>query len=350
MKIVHFTSWAPRRSGMYESVKDQIKYERREGHQSDFVSSDDGFKDSRPDLMDDGWLSPISWEKAKDAEVWVMHRNIPADLKPLFSKKVTLAVLHGPTEHMLLTEWMTEAKTTAFNLHIDMMWQYDATVVLNQHEYDIMKIYDEKDRLHYIPNSIDLEKCLNPEVPTWIYENRPAILTCDVFRMEKLPAHIIWSMPRIIEKIPTAKLNVFSMALGTVSISKTLFTRSKGWLMSKVCENIQLENNDLRPYMKGGDIGFNNNISGIASRVSMEMMAHGVPVVSYGGAYTPYTAKIWDLDSIAETIVQCWTDLSKTGSTLREDTRRYARENYDRAKEVKKYIALYETLLGKKNG
>ena len=351
MKICHWTSWAPRRSGMWESVKDQIKYERREGLQSDFASHDEAYKDGRPDLVDDGWLSPVSWEEAKKADVWVMHRTIPTELRSLQSKKVSVAVLHGPTEHMLLTEWMTDGKTTAFNLHIDMMWQYDATVVLNQHEYDIMKLYDEKDRLHYIPNSIDLERCLAADVPTWKYENHPAILSCDVFRLEKLPAHIIWSMPRIAEKIPGAKLNVFSMALSTVSISKTLFTRNKEWKLSKLCENIQLENNDLRPYMRGGDIGFNSNISGIASRVSMEMMAHGVPVVSYGGdGYTPYVAKIFDLDSITEQVVRCWKDLTAQGSTLKEDTAKYAREHFDRGKWVKDYTKLYSTLLEKKHG
>jgi glycosyltransferase involved in cell wall biosynthesis len=102
--------------------------------------------------------------------------------------------------------------------------------------------------------------------------------------------------------------------------------------------------------MRGGDIGFNNNMSGIASRVSMEMMALGVPVISYGGDYTPYVAKIWDLDSIAEQVERCWADLMTPGSTVREDTRKYATENYDRAKHVKAYKKLYEDLLGKKNG
>jgi glycosyltransferase involved in cell wall biosynthesis len=99
--------------------------------------------------------------------------------------------------------------------------------------------------------------------------------------------------------------------------------------------------------MRGADIGFNNNISGIASRVTMEMQAMGIPVISYGGEYTPYVARIWDLDSIAEQVERCWNDLSKPGSTVREDTMKYATENYDREKEVKKYVALYEKVMEK---
>ena len=36
MFVVHWTWWAPRLSGMYQSVKDQIKYERKAGMRSEF--------------------------------------------------------------------------------------------------------------------------------------------------------------------------------------------------------------------------------------------------------------------------------------------------------------------------
>jgi glycosyltransferase involved in cell wall biosynthesis len=77
-------------------------------------------------------------------------------------------------------------------------------------------------------------------------------------------------------------------------------------------------------------------------------MTMGVPVVSYNGDYTKYHAKIFDLDSIAEQIINCWNDLTRTSSTLREDTVEYAEENFDRGREVKKYVELYKKLLGVK--
>jgi glycosyltransferase involved in cell wall biosynthesis len=86
-------------------------------------------------------------------------------------------------------------------------------------------------------------------------------------------------------------------------------------------------------------------LSGIASRVTMEMQAMGVPVISYGGTYTPYIAKIWDLDSIAEQVERCWKDLTAADSTTRADTVRYATENYDREKEVTKYVELYNKVM-----
>ena len=347
MFITHFSHFGMRVSGLYESTKDQVKYERKEGHRSELL---DPFNPvPRPDQVDE-WLRPIHWEEAKTADVWVLHSCFLDRLKKWKKNKVTVGVMHGPTEHLLLKKWHKGAGS--LDVHIDMLWQQDATVALNQHEYDIMKFYDEKrddkgkGRLVYIPNSVDLERF--KDVYSWKYNNRPAIITCDTPRIEKLPFHIFWAMPKVVEKIPTARLNAFSLLLEPIQIWRNLLCRAHGRKLEKCCENIQMANQDLRPFQAGADIGFNNNYSGIASRVTMEMMAQGVPVVSYGGDYTKYHARIFDIPSISHQIIKCWKELSEKGSTVKADTIKYAKENFDRGKEVKKYIELYERLLVKK--
>lgn len=345
MRIVHFTNWAPRQSGMFESTKDQVKYERRSGCESDLCLPQDEWKNGKA-VIDDGWLTPIPWEKAKGADVFVLHAFIPEELKKSH-KGITVAILHGPNEHMVLKEWTTGRKVDAFNSHIGILWEYDATVTINKHEYDIMKLYDEKDRLHYIPNSIDLER-YQGEKYAWEYINRPAICSFDVPRLEKLPMNLIWAMPKIVEKIPSARLNLFSLTLEPIGTWRNIFCRSKLRRLEQLCENIQLANNNLRPFMKGADMGFNNNISAIMSRVHMELMAMGVPIISYGGAYTDYVARIWDLDSIAEQISRCWKDIQKDPSAMQKKIKKYAAQHFDREVYVKQYIRLYESLLGRK--
>ena len=348
MKIVHFTSWAPRESGMYESTKDQVKYERREGLDSIFC--DDKREVPLESQIDDGWFKPEPWEAANDADILVMHRSIPAKVRTAAPNTKRVAILHGPTEHMLWKEWTSGRTDPGFDLHIQILWGYDATVAINQHEFDIMEQYDEKNRLHFIPNSIDLERYTGEDAPTdyaWTYQHRPAICSFDVNRVEKLPAHIIWSMPRIVEKIPDARLNVFGLSLEPIATFRNIFCKSKGRKLENLCENIQLKNNDLRIFMYGADMVFNNNLSGILSRVGMECQAMGVPVIAYNGDYTKYKARIWDLDSIAEQIELCWQDLTAEGSTTRQKQKEYAQANYDRAKEVKKYVKLYTDLLNK---
>ena len=343
MFVVHWGNWGPRVSGMYESCKDQIKYERKEGIRSEYAIH----YVEKPDEKhtDEGWFIPITWEEAKKADIWVLHSAFPEGLDEFAKTKKTIGVLHGPTEHLTFKEWC-KIKGGSLNTHINLLWGMDATVCINTHEYDIMKLYDEKkDRCHYIPNSIDLERLT--DIAPWKYDNHPAILSCDTPRVEKLNYHIIWSMPYVVEKIPEARLNLFSLLLEPIQIWRNLFCRSHERQLEKLCENIQLANRNLFPFMAGADIGFNNNISGIASRVTMEMMALGIPVVSYNGEYTKYHAKPFDLHSIAEQIERCWKDLTVKKSTLRADTIAYAKENFDRGKHVKTYIELYKKLLGK---
>jgi len=328
---------------MYESVKDQIKYERRAGIKSDLVDPHKEEGGEKYNLLDDGWYSPIPWEAAKEADIWVMHYTIPEKLMPLFDQKITVAVLHGPTEHCLLKEWTSELKNRSFDSHVSCLWKYDATVVINQHEFDIMKLYDEKERLHYIPNSIDLER-VPQEGPIWQYDHRPAIASFDVTRLEKLPVHILWASPKIVGKIPGARVNIFSLPIPQFSFYRDLICKKhkRQFESDLFIEIFALENMNLFPFMRGADIVFNNNFSGIASRVSMEAMAMGVPVVSYGGDYTKYHAKIFDLDSIAEEIERCWKDLIKPRSTLKRNTLNYAKKHFDRAKYIPQYIKLYE--------
>lgn len=346
MFVAHFAWWAPRLSGLFQSTKDQIKYERRVGLRSEFVDCEnpDGKVDAK-----DSWLSPITWDECKKADIWVMHSKIPPDMREEFNGKIpVVAVIHGPAEHMIIQEWGTNREETSFTVtHINLAWNYDAAIVLNKHELDILELFDEHKKVRYIPNSIDLEE-YPIDGPKWEYWNRPAIISCDVPRIEKLPVHIALAMPRVRARIPSARLNMFSLPLEPIQYWRNMFCRSKGRELENCCENIQLRNNDLRQFMRGADIGFNNNYSGIASRVTMEMMAMGVPVVAYRGSYTKYHPEIFSLDGIAQQIEQCWKDLNNPKKKLRKETIQYARTHFDRAKYIPEYVKLYQELLDDK--
>ena len=349
MRVVHFTSMSPGKSGMYESTKDQIKYELREGLDSQLV---DALRPERAGRVDD-WLEAAEWETALGADIWVVHQSLPPPLREHVKKHIVVAIMHGPCEHMLLREFAAipnNPDVPAFSVqHVNSIWNNDACVVINKHEYEISKLYDEYDRLVYIPNSIDLERYDYEKTYEWKFVNHPAIISCDVPRIEKIPVHILFSMPKVIERIPGARLNMFALPFHDIEFFRNLVCRSKKMTLDlDCCENFLMKTNTLAPFIRGGDIGFNSNYTGIMSRVHMEMMAMGVPVVSYNGDYTKYHAKIFDLDSIAEQIELCWNDLNTTD--LKQKTIEYAQKNFDRAVHIKKYVELYKKLKEAKNG
>jgi len=266
MKIAHLSLWAPRASGLYEATKDLIKYERKLGLESEFVESD--VKDPDPKQFTDEWLTAKPWSWAQDADILVVHRSLPNELA---NKKPKIVVMHGPIEIMMMFEHSSEKDN--FNFNINLIWDYDVCVAITPQDYEIAQHYDEKGHLRYIEDAIDLER-YSLDGWSWEYKYHPAIISADTIRLNKIPLHIILAMENVRKKIPDARLNFFSIPLIDVTTWRNVFVRSKLRHNQNNCELIQLMTGDIRPFIRGADISFNNNLHGIHSRGSvMEAMA-----------------------------------------------------------------------------
>ena len=68
LKILHFSNHAPRKSGLYEAVKDIVKYERKFGFDSQMAIYERKIPDEN--WIDDGWLKPVSWDCAEKADIF----------------------------------------------------------------------------------------------------------------------------------------------------------------------------------------------------------------------------------------------------------------------------------------
>ena len=342
MKIAHLSLWAPRASGLYEATRDLIKYERKLGIDSQFIES--VVKDPDPKIYTDEFITAQPWAWAETADVLVMHRSIPNEL---IHKKPKVIVMHGPMEIMLMEEHTHDKDN--FNFNINMIWDYDACVAITPQDYEIAQHYDEKGKLRFIEDAVDIER-YTIDGWKWTYNYHPAIISADTIRLNKIPLHIILAMENVRKKIPDARLNFMSMPLVNVGTWRNIFVRSKHRHNQNNCEVIQLMTTDIRPYIRGADISFNNNLHGLHSRGSvMEAMAMGIPVVAYCGGtdYTPYIAQTWCLNSIAVAIEGCWNDIQRKGkATIAKECRAYAEKNFNMAIAAGQYKKLYEELLG----
>ena len=340
MRSVHWSNWAPRRSGLYECAKDMIKYERKLGIDSQMAIYE---TENPKNLMDDDWLIPVSWEETKDADIFIIHRGIPAGLED--KKKKTVLIIHGTIECLMLEEVFSNAESGIFNTHINLIKSYDVSVAVNQHDYEVYKLYDPADKLILIDDAIDTER-FTLEGYKYPYTHHPQILWADSLRVNKFPAHIIWAMAEVVKKIPEARLTVVGLDLLSILTWRNLVLRSPKNLIAPNLENIQFSTDDIIPFMRGADMVFNSNVSGVPSRVEIEAMACGCQVVGYGD-FTKWTAKPFDIKSIADKICECWEEV-KDNPSRREEARQYVMNHHNAEKIViEKFIPLYNKLLGK---
>jgi len=341
-KITHYSNFAPHRSGLYEAVKDLIKYERKLGIDSQLAVTE---VENPSESMVDDWLKPISWEESKNSDLFILHRGIPLELEKI--KKPTIAVIHGTADYLILEEVFSGAEKTGFNTHINIINNCLASVAVNEHDYEIYKLYDKENKLVMIHDNIDVER-YTIEGYKFPFTGSPNILWCDSLRINKHPAHIIWAFSKILKELPNAKLNIVGLELSSILSWRNLILRSPDQHLAKNLESVQLMTIDLLPYMRGADILFNSNISGIPSRVELESLACGCSVISYNGEFSKYHPKPFDIDSIAEETIKCWNDI-KDNKNIRQENRQWVINNASTEKLlIEKYLPLYNKILEKK--
>lgn len=341
MKILHFSNFAPNRSGLYECAKDQVCYERRMGIDSQMAV----YEIENPDNLQDGWLKPVSWDWAKNADIFVIHRGLPPKVQKLFPNTKRVVVLHGTTEFLILEDIFSEAEKQGFNSHINFINNNDATTVVNQHDYDILKLYDYNDKLSLVNDAVDMER-YNLKGYKYPYKNHPQILFCDSLRINKHPAHIIWAMEHIVKEIPNARLTVIGLDLTDILTWRNILLRSKQGNLKRYCEVIQLKTADILPYMRSADILYNSNASGIFSRVEIEALACGCQIISSNSKYTNFNFKAYDIKDIAKSAIECWRYIEKSPVQARKNARKVALKYFSMEKKVsKEYVPLYNRLL-----
>lgn len=340
MKVCHFGLWAPHRSGLHQATAEQIIHERKKGLDSYLIHSE--IENPDPNRFSDPENNIIAygWDFAKDADVWVMHRTIPTKLMEMLPKKKNVGILHGTSEIMVLHEIESGGKNDKFNMHIDFLNTFQKVVTITKSDTKIMKLYDKQNKVVYINDAIDTD-IYSPIGHGWKYKYRPAIISTTNIRINKNPAPLIWAMPKIIEEIPKARLNMFGLNLSEINTWRNIILKSPQ--ISVSLENIHNQFFDLTPFMRGADISFNSNYSGIFSRDSMESMACGCSVVAYSPEHTDY-ACYRQTESIVQTVKRAWDDLKLKPEKQIEKNRQYALDHFSWNKIINQYIDLYNSL------
>jgi len=347
MKAAHFSSYAPHRSGLFEAAKDLVLAERAAGIDSLFVNMtvadpEKHLAECPGGTLGEASLNPSTWEEAKDAYIWVVHRGIPAELLEESKKHYTIMAIHGGPEHMVMYDIENSGNKQSFNSHINMINNYSKAVALNEHDFQIWKLYADPGQVVLIEDSIDISR-YSPEGYAWEFHGLPAILYADISRNIKLPFTLFWAMPGVHRKLSKARLEVYGLPFAEINTFRNTMVRGYDINLLGTLESVQLITSDLRPMMRGAHIGVNPNLSGVRSRVTMEMMACGLPVIATNGDYAIKHYKAYGTEELERAICTAWEEIEKDMKGACEKARAYALEHFDIKKAVETgWIPLYE--------
>lgn len=352
--IAHWTMFAPGKSGMYETVKELVKYENRmPGVLAGLVEPQD-----KPDCKAGGKVDPIdtdivtqTWNWGlQEANVHMVHFTaIPYGLR----LRPKIFMIHGQAESSLYSELdPAEHKFSSFNTAAQFLDVCDASICLHKREYYYYKQFDHGHKLNYIRRGVDLERW-KPEGMKMNLNGKPSITFGEVWRIFKDPMHLMFAAYEYHKKNPDMKLHLFGCTYYPETWERMMFAGG----FHEVIGRYGIGGHQSFPehWFRGSDMVFSPNMIGAESRVAVEAMACGCPVVgwdtdSFGDFQMTARAKPFDVFDLVDKFEKVWGMIQDNPEKVRAECAEYAKKNFDMAHTAALVVQVCRNVLATKGG
>jgi glycosyltransferase involved in cell wall biosynthesis len=348
--IAHWCQFAPGKSGMYETVKELVKYENRiNGVLAGIVEPMD-----RPDCQKGGKIDPIdddivtqSWNWGfQDATVHMVHfTQLPyiARLKP------RVFMVHGSLEASLYSELdPSQHKFSSISTAVQLINSCDASIALHRRQYFLYKQFDYSNRLSHIRRGVDLERW-KPKGAKMNLDGKPAVLYGEVWRHMKDPLLTFYAMYEYARRHPEAKFHIFNCN-EYYDTWKSLLEMGRFYEMLGV-HGLGGHQTFPEHWYRGAHMLISPVMTGEDSRVAIESLACGTPVITWdSNPYDDYEptakAKPFDINDMAEQVAKIWDKMELNETKVRKECVVYARENFDMSCTAQLVVKLCRSLKG----
>lgn len=342
MRVAHFTRYAPRRSGLYETSREMVEAEMKLGLDAFLV--DTAYVNNEGPKMTtrifDRGVEVIPVEDAADADIYVLHSVIPDELR---YKKPTIVILHGAPEYVFYSEVMEHEKgDRGFStlLGYDKEKNIPAFVTLWKRHVPYWQSIFGENKVMYVPSGVntgtftpdgETEKFSKPGTPNIGYADswRPTFF--------QGPFRVIQGVREYWKKNPNAKLQLFGTPSGQkrdiVWDRYILAVRRQGDFLGDLFE-IRA---DMDRAFRSLDVLVTTNID--ESRIVKEALCCGTLVVAPSGAdFTDWTCDL----AVAEDLADCIEEALVGDKRSRVDRAVSAREKYDSMKMAEGLKGIFE--------
>jgi hypothetical protein len=357
LKITHWCLWGPRRSGMYETVRELIAGENKiEGVLAGMcaVPPPGASKRDTARYIQGGMTDVIhpemrtqDWGWAyKFADIHVIHYTFDKRLGKL-KPKVFMA--HGTPEAVL--EGSLKDKDAAKSLLSGAEWinKFEGTIVTSQRAKMFWGVFDPTggSKMHLVNKGIDLE-WWQKSATTRDLKGEPSVLYGEVWRGIKHPALLFYAMDELYKRNDQARLNAWS--LSTHRDLWTGFIGQAGFWKFMGQENIPSVEDYPEHFYSRGDVLVSPVVYGDVSRVGQEAMACGCPVISWDtdpyGDNHPYKAvKGFDVMELADKIQEAYEEVLDDREGVAAKCRKIAETYFDIDEEAKSIVQILRKIV-----
>lgn len=309
-----------------------MKYEHRLGIDS-YLISPDPLQTMKQTLEDGTELQ--SWDFANKNDIHVIHSEGPKYFRQC---KNTIFLVHATPGYSLSLE---QDKTwDSFTMAMNMLYDCKYSVTLHQRHIPYWRPFVKNpENLIYIPSGVDLEKW-TPQGET-AQLNQPNITFMDVGRIVKSPRDFLFAMDIVGKEYPGVTFNLAGMPpnqhlLWNSLLAKSHIDRHMANFVTELLEQPEL-------VYRGTDLLVSHCIYGDITRVAMEAMACGCPVIM-PSSNNPCTEgyKEGYPENLAKKIIKVLKRNEKDKTKLRWEAREIAEKYYDVEKTAKGMAELYD--------
>ena len=356
LTISHWCLWGPRRSGMYETVRELIAAENRidgvlagmcavpnEGASKREAARyiQGGMTDvMHPEMRTQDW----GWAY-KFADVHMIHYTFDKRLGKL-KPKVFMA--HGTPEAVLESSLQTTDRAQALLSGAEWTNKFEGTIVTSQRGKLFWGAFaEDPSKIHVVNKGIDLEWWQRSGSKRDL-RGEPSVLYGEVWRGIKHPALLFYAMDELYKRNDQARLNAWALSmkrrLWESFIEQAGFTKFLGQ------DNIPGIEDYPEHFYSRGDVLVSPVIYGDLSRVAQEAMACGCPVVSwdtdpYGENYPYKVAKGFDVRSMADKIEEAYNEVLDDREGVAAKCRQTAETYFDINEEAKSIVQILRKIV-----
>lgn len=352
LTIAHWSLWGPRRSGLYETVRELIAAENRivgvlagmcvippievmgsKREAQRYIGG--GMVDAiHPELRTQDW----GWAY-KFADIHVIHFSFD---KRLGKMRPKVFMAHGTPEAVIEGSLKAE-KGHEQSLLNGAEWinKFQATIVTSQRAKMFWGAFDSTGKKTRVVNKgIDLEWWQRSKVVQDL-PGEPSVLFGEVWRGIKHPALLFYAMAEVFRRNDKARLNVWALSKN-IELWTNFIGQGGFWdFMGQ--DNLPGIIDYPEHFYSRGDILVSPVIYGDLSRVAQEAMACGCPVVSWDtdphGENYPYkAAKGFDIMDMADKIEETYNEILDDPEGVRRKCRQIAEEYFDINEEAKSIV------------